>query len=93
MEKKLKMSHKEKGCIGITKTLHVVSQVTLWFFLGAFMYQCFEKYVSWLTYYEIHVLRQNNTKVTEFPDITICSGDSGGLNKTVLSVSKDYLFL
>ena len=74
------------GYPGLAKTLYLTCQAALWFSLAVFMYHCFKKYDSWLTYNEVHSFRQNETEVTEFPDITICSGDPGGLKKDTLLV-------
>ena len=89
MTKIKEKSKQQKSCIiRITKALHVLCQLALWGLLAYFMFKCFKKYDDWPTYNEVHVLRQNNTKVSEFPDITICSGDIGGLDQGILLVSR-----
>ena len=73
-----------KWLVDLVKIIYSMCLVVLWIGLGIEIGECFRKYLSLPTYYETSIVPQHEA---EFPDITVCSNEFGGLKGEVLEVS------
>ena len=74
-----------------SKVWYFVSNIAVWGYLAFQIWQCFQKYQQWPTYYKTTIVEQ---KYAPLPDITICAAENHGLKREVLKAngltSKSY---
>ena len=82
-----KQSSKMKGLMQLNLTLYALVFAVLMGLLLAQAYLCFQKYLSFPTYIESHIVDQQKAS---FPDITICPAENQ-LSDRVLEVRQIVL--
>ena len=67
-----------------TKIWYFVCIIAVWGYLAFQIWQCFQKYQQWPTYYNTTIVEQ---KYAPLPDITICAAENHGLKREVLKAN------